>query len=102
MYKRLYSYINEKQILYPKQFGFRGWYSTSHALFSINDKIQVAIENRNFAFEFYGIRGLPNYSGFFPIYQTGNNLFALIIYHLKNFYFMWCPSGFSSWSIVIP
>ena len=81
MHKRLYSYINEKQILYSKQFGFRASYSTSHALISIIDKIQVAIENRDFicgvfidlskAFDtvdhnillkkldFYGIRGLP-------------------------------------------
>jgi hypothetical protein len=49
MYKRLYSYTNEKQILYSKQFGFRASYSPSHALISIIDKIQVAIENRNFA-----------------------------------------------------
>ena len=48
MHKRLYSYINEKQILYSKQFGFRASYSTSHALISIIDKIQVAIENRDF------------------------------------------------------
>ena len=82
MYKRLYNYINEKHILYSKQFGFRASYSTSHALISIIDKIQVAIENRNFVcgifidlskvfdtvdhnillkkLEFYGIRGLPN------------------------------------------
>jgi hypothetical protein len=62
MYKRLYSYINEKLILYSKQFGFRASYSTSHAPISIIDKIQVAIENCNFAcgIEFYGIRGLPN------------------------------------------
>ena len=62
MYKRLYSYINEKHILYSKQFGFRASYSTSHAPISIIDKIQVAIENCNFAcgIEFYGIRGLPN------------------------------------------
>jgi hypothetical protein len=62
MYKRLYSYINEKHILYSKQFGFRASYSTSHALISIIDKIQVAIENRNFVCGIFidGIRGLPN------------------------------------------
>ena len=122
-YKRLYSYINEKHIFYSKQFGFRTSYSTSHALISIIDKIQVAIENRNFVCGIFidlskvfdtvdhniflkksNFMASEDYlmSGFFHIYQTGNNLFALIIYHLKNCLLMFISCGVRQGSVLGP
>ena len=48
MYKRLYNYTIQKQILYSRQFGFRASFSTSHALLSTIDKIQAAIDNHDY------------------------------------------------------
>ena len=39
-------------MLFHKQFGFRSGYSTDHAILCITDKIQRAIENRNYIVEF--------------------------------------------------
>ena len=49
MYKRLLSYINDKKILYNKQFGFRTQYSTDFAIMSIVDLIQRAIDNQKYS-----------------------------------------------------
>jgi hypothetical protein len=46
MYKRLISYIENKNILFKNQFGFRSNHSTIQAVLSITDKIQQAIENK--------------------------------------------------------
>ena len=35
MYKRLYTFLNNNNIIYKLQFGFRQQYSTSHALINI-------------------------------------------------------------------
>ena len=44
MYYRLYSYLEELKILYPRQFGFREKCSTTHALISITASIRQSIE----------------------------------------------------------
>ena len=49
VYKRLYLFLQERKILYSKQFGFRNSYSTSYALLSIVDKIKNAMDNRDYA-----------------------------------------------------
>ena len=49
MYNRLIAYLQKKNILYDKQFGFRSQNSTEHAILTIIDKIQKAIENRNYS-----------------------------------------------------
>ena len=49
MYNRLIKYLEKQNILYEKQFGFRSKHSTDHAILSIVDKIQKAIENRNYS-----------------------------------------------------
>ena len=49
VYKRLYLFLQERKILYSKQFGFRNSYSTSYALLSIVDKIKNAIDNHDYA-----------------------------------------------------
>ena len=82
MCKRIFSYIDKKSILCGKQFGFRTKHSTNHAILSIVDNIQRAIEEKEFScgmfFDFskafgtvnheilvrklenYGIRGITN------------------------------------------
>ena len=49
MYKRLLDFIEKRNIFYNKQFGFRSNHSTDHAILSIIDKIQKAIDERNFS-----------------------------------------------------
>ena len=46
MYKRLIRYIENKNILFKNQFGFRSNHSTIQAILSITDKIQQVIENK--------------------------------------------------------
>ena len=52
MYKRLIKFFEKNNMLFHKQFGFRSGYSTDHAILCITDKIQRAIENRNYIVEF--------------------------------------------------
>ena len=40
MYRRLYTFLNNKNIIYDLQFGFRQQYSTSHALINITENIK--------------------------------------------------------------
>ena len=49
MYKRLIKFFEKNNMLFHKQFGFRSGYSTDHAILCITDKIQRAIENRNYS-----------------------------------------------------
>ena len=46
MYKRLYTFINDNNIIYKLQFGFRQ-YSTSYALINITGNIRKVIDDRN-------------------------------------------------------
>ena len=48
VYKRLYSFLEEKEILYKQQFGFRNKHSTTHALLSITDEIHEACDNGSY------------------------------------------------------
>ena len=47
MYKRLYTFLDNKNIIYNLQFGFRQQYSTSHALISITENIRKALDEGN-------------------------------------------------------
>ena len=48
-YKSLYSFLEEKEILYKQQFGFRNNHSTTHALLSITEETREACDNGSYA-----------------------------------------------------
>ena len=47
MYRRLYTILNKKNIIYDLQFGFRQQYSTSHASINITENIRKALADGN-------------------------------------------------------
>ena len=47
MYKRLYTFLNNNNIIYNLQFGFRQQYSTSHALINITENTRKALDDGN-------------------------------------------------------
>ena len=49
MFRRLYAFLEQYKCIYDLQFGFRENHSTNHAIISIIQKIQDAIQNNNFA-----------------------------------------------------
>ena len=44
MYNRLYQYLTENKILYPKHFGFQTKHSTEHAIVQLVDQILESFE----------------------------------------------------------
>ena len=53
IHRRLNSFLEQNNIFYPSQFGFRDRHSTSHALIEITDKIMKACDQGLFACEVY-------------------------------------------------
>ena len=49
VHKRLYSFLNDNNLLIPNQFGFRNQHSTDHAIIQLCDKIITAISNKEHA-----------------------------------------------------
>ena len=47
MYKRLYIFLNNNNIIYNLQFGFRQQYSTSQAFINITENIRKALDDGN-------------------------------------------------------
>ena len=47
MYKRLHIFLNNYNIIYNLQLGFRQQYSTSHALINVTGNIRKALHDRN-------------------------------------------------------
>ena len=45
MYKRLYTFLNNNNIIYNLQFGFRQQYSTSHALINVTENMRKALDD---------------------------------------------------------
>ena len=45
MYKRLYTFLNNNNIIYNLQFGFRQQYSASHALINVLENIRKALDD---------------------------------------------------------
>ncbi len=49
MFSRVLSFLENENIIYSKQFGFRPKHSTNHALINITEQIKEAIDNGQFA-----------------------------------------------------
>ena len=47
IYKRLYNFLKNNNIIYNLQFGFKQQYSTSHALVNITENIRKALDDGN-------------------------------------------------------
>ena len=47
MYKRLYTFLDNKNIIYDLQSGFRQWYYKSHALINITENIRKDVDDGN-------------------------------------------------------
>ena len=82
MHCRLIQFLKKKQVLYYRQFGFRKDFATNHAILSLLESIQKALDDRQFPYRIfidlkkafdtvnhdilleklnhYGIRGIPN------------------------------------------
>ena len=50
IYKRLYTFLSNNNIIYNLQFGFRKQYSTSHALINITENIRKALDDRKIGY----------------------------------------------------
>ena len=53
MCKRFYTFLNNNNIIYNSQFGFRKQYSTSHALTNITENIRKALVDGNIGCEVF-------------------------------------------------
>ena len=49
MFNRLPDFLEKRHLIYNKQFGSRSQHSTDHAVLSIIDQVQKAIEDRNYS-----------------------------------------------------
>ena len=49
VFNRFSNYLEKRELIYSKQFGFRSRHSTVHAVLSIIDKVQKAIEDREYS-----------------------------------------------------
>ena len=46
MYKRIYQFLTEKNIIYDLQFGFRQNFSTAHALINLTENVRKALDEK--------------------------------------------------------
>ena len=53
MYKSLYTFLNDKSIIYDLQFGFRQQYSTFHSLINITENIRKTVDDGNIGCEVF-------------------------------------------------
>ena len=53
MYKSLYTFLNDKSIIYDLQFGFRRQYSTFHSLINITENIRKTVDDGNMGCEVF-------------------------------------------------
>ena len=49
MHKRLYTFLNNNNIIYNLKIGFRQQYSTSHVLINVTENTRKAINDGNIA-----------------------------------------------------
>ena len=48
VHQHLYIFLENSNVLYDKQFGFRNKHSTMHALIEITEKIREALDKKHF------------------------------------------------------
>ena len=99
IFNRLYSFLEQHNLLYKLQFGFRKKHSTNHALIEITESIRKALDNKQCAcgifidlqkafdtvnheilvnkLAYYGIRGVGN--AWFKSYLMGRSQYVSIL-----------------------
>ena len=105
MHKRILDFLEKKKVIYCKQFGFRAKHSTDHAILSIIDLIQHAIDCHEFScgifldfskafdtvnhniliekLDYYGIRGVAK--DWFTSYLTNRYQFVSLGHSVSEF-----------------
>ena len=87
MYKRVYNFLTENNIIYDLQFGFRQKFSASHVLINLDEgyigcgifvDLQKAFDTVDHEIllsklDYYGIRGISN--NWFKSYLSNRSLF---------------------------
>ena len=115
VYNRLIKFIEKNELLFSNQFGFRTSHSTTHAIILIVDKIQKAIERKEFScgifldlckafdtvdhkillkkLEYYGVRGIAN--DWFCSYLSNRKQFVSIGNYISEMCSITCgvPQG---------
>ena len=103
MYKRLYNFLEQQNVLYSLQFGFRASHSINHALISMKESIKERLDNRKYGcgifidlqkafdtvnheilfgkLEHCGIRG-PALTGLDPILLIENKMSLFMVFVL--------------------
>ena len=115
MHKHLYAFLENHNILFQNQFGFRRNNSTVYALAQITEIIKESIDKGNSkrkAFdtvnhgillkklEHYGIRG--NLLDWFQSYPSGHKQYVDINGKSSELLdITWCSAGICPWTIVI-
>ena len=49
IFTRIFAYLDKKDLIYSKQFGFRSGYSSNHALLSITERIRTLMDSGHYA-----------------------------------------------------
>ena len=123
MHKRILDFLEKKKVIYCKQFDFRAKHSTDHAILSIIDFIQHAIDCHEFScgifldfskafdtvnhniliekLDYYGTRGVVKRLVHLISYQQVPVCFPGALCVKISTCFLWCSSRFSSWPTII-
>ena len=91
MHKRIYNFLEEHNILFCNQFGFRKNNSTSLALIQITEKIKESIDNKQ-----YGCRIFIDLCKAFDIVNCSILLTKLEHYGIRGTAFQWFKSYLSN------
>ena len=87
---RLTSYLELHEIIYPKQFGFRAGYSTTHPLIDITENIENTVEAKK-----YGCGVFIDLKKTFDTMNHGTLLHKLEHYGIRESALLWFKSYLS-------